>query len=62
MLISLLVLPLYIPVLIYGAGAISAALEGSATQPYFLFLAAFLVLALVFSPWATAAALRISVE
>lgn len=62
MLISLLVLPLYIPILIYGAGTISTALHGGYTLPYFLILGAFLMLAFVFAPWATAAALRISVE
>lgn len=62
-LISLLVLPLYIPVLVYGAGAISASMQGDVPlQAYYLLLSAFLLLALVFSPWATAAALRISVE
>ncbi|MCL4148669.1 UNVERIFIED_CONTAM: hypothetical protein GTU68_001315 [Idotea baltica] len=61
-LISLLVLPLYIPVLVYGAGAISASMRGDPLQAYFLLLSAFLILALVFTPWATAAALRISVE
>lgn len=61
-LISLLVLPLYIPVLVYGAGAISASMQGDPTQAYYLLLSAFLLLALVFAPWATAAALRISVE
>lgn len=62
-LISLLVLPLYIPVLVYGAGAIEAAMQGDVSlQPYYLLLSAFLLLALVFTPWATAASLRISVE
>ena len=62
-LISLLVLPLYIPVLVYGAGAVAASMQGDiALQPYYLLLSAFLMLALVFAPWATAAALRISVE
>lgn len=62
-LISLLVLPLYIPVLVYGAGAISASMQGDVSlQAYYLLLSAFLLLALVFAPWATAAALRISVE
>ena len=63
MMVSLLVLPLYVPVLIYGAGSISAGFIDNATaQPYLLFLGAFLLLALVFAPWATAVALRISVE
>jgi heme exporter protein B len=61
-LVALLVLPLYIPVLIFGAGAIEASLGGSEAQPYLLLLAATLVLALAFAPWATSAALRISVE
>ena len=62
-LISLLVLPLYIPVLVYGAGALSASMQGDVSlDAYYLLLSAFLLLALVFAPWATAAALRISVE
>ena len=62
-LISLLVLPLYIPVLVYGSGAIAASMQGGVSlQPYYLLLLAFLLLALVFAPWATAASLRISVE
>lgn len=61
-LISLLVLPLYIPVLIFGAGAVDASIMGSSSQGSLSLLAAMLVLALVFSPWATAAALRISLE
>jgi heme exporter protein B len=61
-LVALLVLPLYIPVLIFGAGAIEASLGGTEAQPYLLLLAATLVLALAFAPWATSAALRISVE
>lgn len=62
-LLSLLVLPLYIPVLVYGAGAVAASMvELSHVQPYFSLLGAFLILALVFSPLAAAAALRISVE
>ena len=62
-LVSLLVLPLYIPVLVYGAGAISTSMvEGLSIQPYILLLTAFLLLALIFSSWATAAALKISLE
>lgn len=62
-LISLLVLPLYIPVLIYGSGAIAdSMLEGTTVQAYLLLLGAFLIFALVLSPWATAAAVRISSE
>lgn len=62
-LLALLILPLYIPVLVYGAGAVTvSAIDFSDTQPYFSLLGAFLLLALVFSPWAAAAALRISTE
>jgi len=61
-LVALLVLPLYIPVLIFGAGAVEASVEGLSAQPYLLLLAATLVISLVFAPWATSAALRISVE
>ncbi len=62
-LLSLLVLPLYIPVLIYGAGAVTASTMGGAnTQPYLMLLMAFFIFALVLAPWATAAALRISTE
>ena len=62
-LLSLLILPLYIPVLVYGAGAVEvAAVELTATQPYVMLLGAFLLAALVLAPLASAAALRISIE
>lgn len=61
-LVSLLVLPLYTPVLIFGAGAVSAHAFGLDTEGYLSILAAFLVLATVFAPWAAAAALRISLD
>ena len=61
-LIAILVLPLYIPVLIFGAGAVQASVLGFDPQPHLYLLGALLVLSLIFSPWATAAALRISVE
>jgi heme exporter protein B len=62
-LLSLLILPLYIPVLVYGAGAVTvSAIDFADTQPYFSLLGAFLLLALIFSPLAAAGALRISLE
>jgi len=61
-LIALLVLPLCIPALIFGAGAVDASVNGTGSQPWLLLLAATLIVSLVFSPWATSAALRISVE
>lgn len=61
-LVSLLVLPLYIPVLIFGAGAVDASIMGTSSQANISLLGAMLVLSLVFAPWATSAALRISLE
>jgi heme exporter protein B len=61
-LIAVLILPLYVPVLIFGAGAVDASIVGGNIQANMLLLAAFFVLALVFAPWATSAALRISLE
>ena len=61
-LIALLILPLYIPVLIFGAGAVEASIDGMGPQANLYLLAAFLVVSLVFAPWATSAALRITLE
>ena len=61
-LIALLVLPLYIPVLVFGAGAVAATINGTSPIPHLELQAAALVLTFVFAPWATAAALRISME
>lgn len=62
LLIALLVLPLYIPVLIFGAGAVAASQHGVSAEAHLSLLAAFSLLSLVLAPFATAAALRISVE
>jgi len=61
-LVSLLVLPLYIPVLIFGAGAVDSAAAGLGIDAQMSLLGAFLAMALVLTPWATAAALRISLD
>jgi len=61
-LLALLVLPLYIPVLIVGAGALDAAAAGLGASAHLLLLAAFLVLAAAFAPWTAAVALRIAHE
>ena len=61
-LISLLVLPLYIPALIFGAGAVEASVMGTTPLPHLYLLGAFAIVSLLFSPWAAAAALRISLE
>ncbi|WMS88156.1 heme exporter protein CcmB [Pleionea litopenaei] len=59
-LLALLVLPLYIPVLIFGAMAVNAAAMGHDFTGQLLFLGAFSVLTLSLAPWAAGAALRIS--
>ena len=61
-LVSLLVLPLCIPVLIFGAGAVEAVSTGMSVASHLSLLGAMLLLALVFTPWVTAQALRISME
>ena len=59
---SLLVLPLYIPVLIFGSGAVGAAATSVSYAAYLLLLGAFLLFAIVLTPWIVGIALRISVE
>jgi heme exporter protein B len=59
-LLSLIVLPLYIPVLIFGANAIDVASDGMSVRGQLYFLGAVLVLALSLAPLATAVALRIT--
>lgn len=61
-LIALLVLPLYIPVLIFGAGAVEATVAGTGAAGHLSLLAAGLLIAIVLVPWAVAAALRIALE
>ncbi len=61
-LVPLLVLPLYIPVLIFGVAAIDAALAGLSARPYLLFLGAIFLVSSVVAPLASAAALRQAVE
>lgn len=61
-LMSLLVLPLYIPVLIFGAGAVYANNVGLDTSGHFSLLGALLILALAFVPWVSAAAVKIAIE
>lgn len=61
-LLSLLVLPLYIPVLIFGAGAVESHIAGLGSGGHLSLLAALLVLAVFFAPWAATAALRIALE
>lgn len=58
LLIALLVLPLYMPVLIFGVTAIDAATTGFTWQPHMLYIGAILAAALPLAPWAAAAAIR----
>ncbi len=61
-LLSLLVLPLYIPVLIFGVAAVESEIAGFGARPHLLLLAALLVLAAGLVPFAAAAALRLALE
>lgn len=61
-LLSLLILPLYIPVLIFAANAVSSSAAGMQVTGQLYFLGALLALSLTLSPIATAAALRISLR
>ena len=61
-LVSLLVLPLTIPVLIFGAGAVEASISGLGEEGHLSMLLAILVMSMLLAPLATAMALRISVE
>lgn len=61
-LVALLSLPLYVPVLVFGAGALAAAGNGQDSGGALLMLAALLAAGLLLAPWLMAAALRISLE
>ena len=61
-LLSLPILPLYIPVLIFGAGAVEATVSGVGGEAHLSLLAALTLGAVFFAPWPTAAALRIALE
>ncbi len=61
-LLSLLVLPLYVPALIFGAGAVQAEMSGLGASAHLSVLTAMALVAAVFSPWASAAALRLALE
>lgn len=61
-LIALLVLPLFVPVLIFGAGAVEALESGLGAQAHISILMALLLPSVFFSPWVSSAALRIALE
>jgi len=61
-LLALLILPLYIPVLIFATGAIIATSNGYSAEGQLSLLAAYLILTLIFAPWVTSHALRVSLD
>ncbi|WP_176793755.1 heme exporter protein CcmB [Rhodospira trueperi] len=61
-LLSLLVLPLYIPVLVFGVSAVDAAVMGLDFGPQLMIMGALLLATLVLCPWAASAALKQAVE
>ena len=62
LLVALLVLPLFVPVLIFGAGAVTSSVAGIGSEANLSLLGACFMLSLAFAPWATAVALRIALE
>ena len=60
LILALIVLPLLTPTLIFGAGAVMGALDGTG-QGAFLFLAAFSIAAVALSPFAAAASVRLNI-
>jgi heme exporter protein B len=60
--LSILVLPLYVPPLIFGAGAVEASVTGNGARAYLLVLGALSLIALALCPWASAAGLRQALE
>ena len=61
-LLSLLVLPLYVPILIFGVGAVDAQIHGLGPGSHLMILGAITLFAGVVGPWASAAGLRVSLE
>ena len=61
-LLALIVLPLYVPVLIFGVSAVEGTVMGLGGRAQFLILGAMLLAALALTPFATAAALRLALE
>jgi heme exporter protein B len=60
--LSILVLPLYVPPLVFGAGSVEASAAGVGMRAYLLILGALTLAALALCPWASAAALRQAIE
>lgn len=61
-LLALLVLPLYVPALIFGTGAVGGVLDGTGAEAHLSLLGAFLLVSGLVAPWIAAASLRVSLE
>lgn len=61
-LLTLLILPLYVPALIFGAGAVDSVMAGTGAEAHLSLLGAFLVISFMIAPWVAAASLRVSIE
>lgn len=61
-LLSLLILPLYVPVLIFGVMAVDSVVMGTGGRAPFLFLGAFTLFSVAITPWASAAAIRLALD
>lgn len=61
-LLGLLLLPLYVPALVFGAGAVGAALSGLDASAHLALLGAFLAVSSLVGPWAACAALRAALD
>jgi heme exporter protein B len=62
LILSLIVMPLYVPVLIFGASAVNEAVQGFAYVGQLALLGAMLLVALMVAPFAVAGALRVGVQ
>ncbi len=62
LLLTLLVLPLYTPALIFGAGAVGGTLSGTGAEAHLSLLGAFFLVSFAVAPWIAAASLKVSVE
>lgn len=61
-LLTLLIVPLYTPALIFGTGAVDGVLAGTGAEAHLSLLGAFLLVSLLVAPWVAAASLRVSLE
>jgi heme exporter protein B len=62
LLLSLIIMPLYSPILIFGASAVSSTIDGFGYVSQVAVLGAFLSISLVLAPLAAAGALRVSIN